>query len=420
MMGFSAAFIFGFNFACSEKVFDRPDAPSPLVHCGFVGFVNTCIISVYMVVYVGPRWHELVYSTVADLDNGYFLSVGVFMSLALTMIVLNFSFFWVAGHGSAIHLGLAKAVQIAVTFFASSALFCSSESKQQIANCIDYPNAWAKPTSVLLIVVGVCLYSSCGSRSKRRTRARSTGATALASSGSRLRLAGMGGAARTDPTRTDPGRGEAEGDGGACDLTLRPPAGLPLGRAVAAGCVWRGEGPLPAAGGAAAASERSKFERQAPPHVGVAVRADPGSGDARAKREPPSFRGTQESMAKRMLEGMMQDAGIDLAAVEEAEEAEGRGASGGIFAENDAAAAPAAALALPPPFFACSPRSMAKINRYRLNYLQFRAGMPFGCRGETTDVLQSRGRHGAHLQGWALDAFFARPQDIADECQFMP
>ncbi|KAL0238288.1 hypothetical protein GEMRC1_012761 [Eukaryota sp. GEM-RC1] len=122
-----------------------------LVVCCFNGMYASAIVSCWVLVYVVPRWHELIVKPIIESGSDVVTVLWLYAGLTVVDLVHAAAFYILIGITSAITVGIFKGVQSTLVFVTSHFLFCSTISSQ----CFSY----AKGTSLLVVVCGVFLYS---------------------------------------------------------------------------------------------------------------------------------------------------------------------------------------------------------------------------------------------------------------------
>jgi drug/metabolite transporter (DMT)-like permease len=154
LAGMGSAVVYSVYYIFCDIVGHLEDAPSPESLCAFDGLVGTWVLAIYILVFDGRQWEELVMVPVKEAKGSYDHIIISFVALALSYLVHQLSFFYIAKTSGCVLAGINKSVQT-VTVFVVSTVFCGV----QPAQCF----SWAKAASVVVVAVGVLMYAHASS-----------------------------------------------------------------------------------------------------------------------------------------------------------------------------------------------------------------------------------------------------------------
>lgn len=159
VLALSSAVFYGWVYVLTEQIMKgNLDgltgglAPSPIGLATFSGFSGTVLTGLYMTVWIGPRWDELVTAPMTAAKGSYGTCVAMYFLLLFMCGLHNISIIYVGkSGGGAVATGVNKAVQTVSVFVASAIFYGADHLEQQFT--------FEKGFGVFLVVGGVLAYS---------------------------------------------------------------------------------------------------------------------------------------------------------------------------------------------------------------------------------------------------------------------
>jgi drug/metabolite transporter (DMT)-like permease len=158
LAGIASAVVYSVYYIFCDIVGHLENAPSPESLAAFDGLVGTWVLAVYILVFDGRHWEELVIQPVKEAKGHYDSIIISFVALAFSYLIHQLSFFYIAKHSGCVLAGINKSVQT-VTVFMVSTTFCGTQPSQ----CF----SWAKAVSVVVVAIGVLMYAHASSVAPR-------------------------------------------------------------------------------------------------------------------------------------------------------------------------------------------------------------------------------------------------------------
>jgi drug/metabolite transporter (DMT)-like permease len=153
------------SYVLSEVVMTGQDRLSVTQNTTLQSMVSCILLIVWQCIYTIPRWNALIDTPMKAAGTSWTRALVIMMAFAIANLLHSYSFYYTIKHykGGSVMAGVMKGLQAVLVFVATHVFFCGKTGGSEMCFSQD------KFLSLLIVVGGVCLFSSSTSDNDDKT-----------------------------------------------------------------------------------------------------------------------------------------------------------------------------------------------------------------------------------------------------------